>query len=95
MGRRVSKKGRERGEGARAVGRADKPAQVYYFTLSGTSMAAPQVSGVVALILQGNPNLSPNTVKAGGIALRIGGPTAGPALAGPALGAGGATWPWL
>jgi subtilisin family serine protease len=45
------------------------PGNVYddgndYFQLSGTSMAAPQVSGVVALMLQGNPRLNPNTVKA-------------------------------
>src|SRR6202451_4474456 len=35
-----------------------------YFTLSGTSMATPVVSGAVALMLQKEPNLAPDTVKA-------------------------------
>ncbi len=35
-----------------------------YLTLSGTSMAAPMVSGVVARMLQANPALTPNAVKA-------------------------------
>src|SRR4029453_16586244 len=35
-----------------------------YFVLSGTSQAAPVVSGTIALMLQANPSLTPNLVKA-------------------------------
>jgi serine protease AprX len=35
-----------------------------YLSLSGTSMAAPVVTGTVALMMQANPALTPNAVKA-------------------------------
>ena len=39
---------------------ANKP----YLSLTGTSMAAPVVTGTVALMMQANPRLTPNLVKA-------------------------------
>ena len=49
--------------GALLAGTRPVPA-LPYLSLSGTSMSAPVVSGTVALMLQANPALTPNAVKA-------------------------------
>lgn len=46
-----------------AAGSIVGPATDQYGTWSGTSCAAPHVSGIVALMLQANPNLTPEAVK--------------------------------
>lgn len=43
---------------------SSNPAGAAYFRLSGTSMATPVVSGAVASLLQKDPSLTPDTVKA-------------------------------
>ena len=48
---------------ARLAGTVDT-ATPPYLSMTGTSMAAPVVAGTVALMLQANPDLTPNLVKA-------------------------------
>jgi serine protease AprX len=48
---------------SRLWGTVDTAAEPY-FRMTGSSMASPVVSGTIALMLQANPSLSPNLIKA-------------------------------
>lgn len=50
-------------EGTRARDDRGNIIEGYYYKMSGTSMSAPLVSGLAALVYAQNPNLTPNQVK--------------------------------
>ena len=45
------------------LGRADPTTLPFYATISGTSMASPQVTGATALLMQARPDLTPAQVE--------------------------------
>jgi serine protease AprX len=53
----------ENDETAIGRGHGSNRVNTNYFRMSGTSMSAPMVSGVAALLLQDEPNLNPDQVK--------------------------------